>query len=87
MCPQAAMAEVASTASGTGDLKSQIETQPLLLKGHLIELDEAIREDRFSEYTSKRTQDTYPGGKVERELEEVEDTVSDFLRLLKEASQ
>ena len=35
----------------------------------------------FDEYTSKTTGETYPGGKVERELEEVCDTASDFLLL------
>ena len=42
---------------------------PLNLKGHLLELDEALRSDSgFVTYTSKTTGATYPGGKVEREV-------------------
>lgn len=44
---------------------------PLLLKGHLLELDDALRSDGgFVAYTSKETGATYPGGKVEREVRE-----------------
>ena len=46
---------------------------PLLLKGHLLELEQAVGmgEAGFAQYTSKSTGDSYPGGKAERELEEV----------------
>jgi len=80
---QAAMIEVAPTLGLEGEFQRQAETQPLLLKGHLIELQEAVDNAQFSEYVSKRTKDSYPGGKVERELEEVEETIDEFLRLAK----
>eukprot|EP00630_Chrysocystis_fragilis_P012414 CAMPEP_0197408318 /NCGR_PEP_ID=MMETSP1165-20131217/28264_1 /TAXON_ID=284809 /ORGANISM="Chrysocystis fragilis, Strain CCMP3189" /LENGTH=287 /DNA_ID=CAMNT_0042934745 /DNA_START=32 /DNA_END=897 /DNA_ORIENTATION=+ len=49
--------------------------QPLLLKGHMLELDQALASpEGFAQYVSKTTGDTYPGGKVERELEEAVET-------------
>ena len=55
--------------------------QPEFLKGHLSELEFYLKKSQFDEYVSKTTGETYPGGKVERELEEVCDTASDFLAL------
>mmetsp|Transcript_18596 Transcript_18596/g.74241 ORF Transcript_18596/g.74241 Transcript_18596/m.74241 type:complete len:191 (-) Transcript_18596:250-822(-) len=53
--------------------------QPLLMKGHMLELEEALASpDGFKEYVSKTTQDTYPGGKVERELEEAVETAEAY---------
>ena len=49
--------------------------------GHLSELDYYLAKANFAEYVSKTTGETYPGGKVERELEEVCDTADDFLAL------
>jgi hypothetical protein len=42
---------------------------------------QALKEAKFEAYISKRTGKTYPGGKVERELEEIEETCDDFLTL------
>ena len=69
--------------------QKQLANQPLLLKGHFAELGLALDQSSFDEYTSKTTEDVYPGGKVERELEEVCDTAADFLALAtgKEAPQ
>eukprot|EP00320_Phaeocystis_rex_P015032 CAMPEP_0119071656 /NCGR_PEP_ID=MMETSP1178-20130426/52757_1 /TAXON_ID=33656 /ORGANISM="unid sp, Strain CCMP2000" /LENGTH=194 /DNA_ID=CAMNT_0007053595 /DNA_START=18 /DNA_END=602 /DNA_ORIENTATION=- len=79
---QAAMAASASSAVGLPDeLQKSLALQPLLMKGHLLELDQALAEFKFEEYTSKTTGSTYPGGKVERELEEVCETAEDFINL------
>mmetsp|Transcript_3169 Transcript_3169/g.8186 ORF Transcript_3169/g.8186 Transcript_3169/m.8186 type:complete len:178 (+) Transcript_3169:17-550(+) len=57
--------------------------QPLLMKGHMLELDEALASaEGFKPYTSKTTGDTYPGGKVERELEEAVETARDYCGLV-----
>jgi len=57
--------------------------QPQIMKGHMLELDEALRSpDGFTEYVSKTTKDTYPGGKVERELEEAVETAEDYCNLV-----
>eukprot|EP00967_Tisochrysis_lutea_P152558 scaffold299221_cov40-Tisochrysis_lutea.AAC.1 len=69
---QAALAAyTAKTSLSDPELQKQLGLQPLLMKGHLLELDQALTEFKFDEYVSKTTGDTYPGGKVERELEEV----------------
>ena len=82
---QAAMVATASAAGSAGrlpdELQKQLALQPLLMKGHLLELEQALVEGRFDEYASKRTGETYPGGRVERELEEVCETADDFLAL------
>ena len=80
---QAAMAAYVKTATPLSDaeLQKALKLQPSFMKGHLLELDTAIKERKFDEYTSKTTGDVYPGGKAERELEEVCDTFSDFLLL------
>jgi hypothetical protein len=60
------------------------QLQPQFLKGHLSELDFYFsKPNAFDVYTSKTTGSTYPGGKVERELEEVVETCDDFLALSK----
>ena len=64
-----------------GESKKLLDLQPQLMKGHLSELDYYLKKASFEEYSSKTTGDNYPGGKVERELEEVCDTASDFLSL------
>eukprot|EP00316_Scyphosphaera_apsteinii_P016977 CAMPEP_0119330046 /NCGR_PEP_ID=MMETSP1333-20130426/77370_1 /TAXON_ID=418940 /ORGANISM="Scyphosphaera apsteinii, Strain RCC1455" /LENGTH=183 /DNA_ID=CAMNT_0007339325 /DNA_START=121 /DNA_END=672 /DNA_ORIENTATION=- len=62
--------------------QQRVEVLPLLLKGHLLELDQALADKKgFDPYISKTTKLSYPGGKVERELEEVEETVDEFLQL------
>lgn len=78
---QESMNSVAAGLNLEQELLDKAKIQPLLLKGHYAELAEAVKADQFSEYVSKRTKETFPGGKVERELEEVEDTVKDFLEL------
>ena len=42
---------------------------------------QALKAYKFDSYTSKTTGSTYPGGKVERELEEVCETADDFINL------
>lgn len=61
---------------------SDARTQAQLMQGHLLELKQALAQADFAEYTSKRTKQVYPGGKVERELEEVSETFDDFMRLM-----
>lgn len=79
---QSAIAAYASDAALSDvELQKQLALQPLLMKGHLLELDQALGEFRFNAYVSKTTGRTYPGGKVERELEEVCDTFDDFVEL------
>lgn len=79
---QAALAAYAATASlPNPEFQKQLALQPLLMKGHLLELDQAVAERKWEEYVSKTTGRTYPGGKVERELEEVSDTIDDFFEL------
>lgn len=78
------MKSVAAGLDLPEEAKKEAVLQPELLKGHLIELKYWVDKGAFSEYVSKRTKDTYPGGKVERELEEVCDTTDDFLRIAKQ---
>eukprot|EP00306_Pavlova_sp_CCMP459_P004770 CAMPEP_0185158680 /NCGR_PEP_ID=MMETSP1139-20130426/2561_1 /TAXON_ID=298111 /ORGANISM="Pavlova sp., Strain CCMP459" /LENGTH=465 /DNA_ID=CAMNT_0027723825 /DNA_START=95 /DNA_END=1492 /DNA_ORIENTATION=- len=61
---------------------SDAYTQAQLMQGHLLELKQALTNGDFAEYKSKSTKQTYPGGKVERELEEVSETFDDFMRLM-----
>ena len=81
------------------------ELQPVLLKGHLFELGDALERGQWETYTSKTTKATYPGarsttsrrrfstafmylrilpapagGRVERELEEVDETCDEFIK-------
>lgn len=72
---QEAMLEVAGS-------NQKAKTQALLMKGHLLELDAALKANDWKPYVSKSTGRTYPGGKAERELEEVEETIEDFLTSL-----
>ena len=56
--------------------------QPLLMRGHLLELDQALgSSDAFEPYVSKTTKENYPGGKVERELEEALETADAYCNL------
>lgn len=55
---------------------------PAIIKGHLLELDEAVEKGLFGQYKSRKTGKLYPGGRVERELEEVEESVDDFVKLV-----
>ena len=74
----------AYTAKSTGlpeEIQTQLALQPQLMLGHLSELDFYPKKINFDEYVSKTTKKTYPGGKVERELEEVCETADDFLSL------
>jgi hypothetical protein len=81
---QAKMSAVAAAPTGLPDeLQKSLALQPLLMKGHLLELEQALGAYAFAEYRSKTTGDVYPGGKVERELEEVCETADDFLELLR----
>ena len=41
---------------------------------------------RLATYTSKSSKQSYPGGKVERELEEIDETVDEFLVLALQSS-
>mmetsp|Transcript_34840 Transcript_34840/g.109407 ORF Transcript_34840/g.109407 Transcript_34840/m.109407 type:complete len:161 (-) Transcript_34840:179-661(-) len=72
---QAAMEVVAGS-------NKEAKTQALLMKGHMLELNQALKANDWKPYTSKTTGETYPGGKPERELEEVEETLEDYLRVI-----
>jgi len=79
---QAAMTAYAASSTGLSEeLQKQLALQPELMKGHLSELDYYLKKLSFDEYVSKTTKQTYPGGKVERELEEVCETIDDFFAL------
>ena len=78
----ALIAAAAATTLPDEERQKQLLLQPELLKGHFSELDFYLKKRGFDEYTSKTTGDVYPGGKVERELEEVCDTAADFLLLV-----
>lgn len=78
---QAKLTDIAAKAVLPDEQKQQLALQPLLLKGHLLELDQALTESKFDVYVSKTTKSTYLGGKVERELEEVCETLDDFLAI------
>ena len=80
----AIIAKAAETSLADPEKKKLLDQQPELMKGHLSELEFYNRkgDKSFEKYVSKTTGDTYLGGKVERELEEVCDTASDFLLLL-----
>ena len=59
---QAAMTTVAAAANlPDAELQKQLEIQPLLMKGHLLELDQAMKERNYEPYTSKTTGVTYQG--------------------------
>ena len=61
--------------------QKQLELQPLLLKGHCLELEQALKQALFEPYVSKTTGARYDGGKVERELEEIAETCDDYFEL------
>ena len=69
--------------------QKRAELLPLLLKGHYLELDQAVESATgFDEYASKsQGGKVYPGGKVERELEEVVETAEEFLALMAAAGK
>lgn len=75
-------AAIAATSLPDAELQKQLEMQPQEMKGHLSELVFYLKKEKFESYVSKTTGDTYTGGKVERELEEVVDTASDFILLV-----
>ena len=81
---RAAMIAAAASApeSLSEEQRKQLRFQPIALKGHMLELGQALDAYNLDEYVSKSTGETYPGGKVERELEEVGETCDDFLDLL-----
>ena len=81
---RAAMIAAAAAApeSLSEEQRKQLRFQPIALKGHMLELGQALDAYNLDEYVSKSTGETYPGGKVERELEEVGETCDDFLDLL-----
>jgi hypothetical protein len=53
------------------------------MKAHLAEYKEALELKQWEPYVSKTTKDNYPGGRPERELEEVQDTYEAYLKLVK----
>jgi hypothetical protein len=65
--------------SGEG---TDARTQAQLIQGHLLEFKQALAASEFETYVSKRTKKVYPGGKVERELEEVSETYDDFVKAM-----
>lgn len=64
---QAKMAELASQLNLPAEQQSKAETLPLLMKGHMLELQQAI--------TSEKVEDQA------KEVEEVQETLADFLKL------
>ena len=81
---QAALVAVVASDAAVAlpeDQRKQLALQPVLLKGHILELDYYLKKWSFEKYTSQTTGETYPGGKVERELEEVCETLEDFIAL------
>jgi len=82
---QKAMAAAAKEAKAEGklapELQQELSLQSSYMKGHILELDQALKEWKFDEYVSKTTGSVYKGGKVERELEEVCETADDFMTL------
>jgi hypothetical protein len=78
----AALERKAGAAQLPEEQQKQLAQQPLLLKGHLLELEQALAlEEGFAAYVSKSTGVEYRGGKVERELEEVGETCDEFFAL------
>lgn len=61
------------------------EEQANFMVGHMAELAYALKQNQLTEYKSKTTKDFYPGGKAERELEEISDTFDDYIKELKKA--
>ena len=61
---------------------SDARTQAQLMQGHLLELKQALAASEFETYVSKRSKKVSPGGKVERELEEVSETFDDFVKAM-----
>jgi len=57
------------------------KAQALNMRGHMSELEFALKNNDFAEYVSKTTGKTYPGGKVERELEEIEETFEEYVKV------
>ena len=82
---QEELSAVADAFEGPEELKKQLQLQPQLLKGHLVELDQTLADFDFSESMLKSTGKVYQGGKVERELEEVEEVCDEFLAVLARA--
>mmetsp|Transcript_27769 Transcript_27769/g.60720 ORF Transcript_27769/g.60720 Transcript_27769/m.60720 type:complete len:259 (-) Transcript_27769:301-1077(-) len=64
-----------------GPQRQRLQELPVLLKGHLLELTDAVDKRLFSQYSSKSTGKVYEGGRAERELEEVEETLQEFLQV------
>ena len=77
------------------DAKERLALQPERMNDHLLALDNPVKEWRFDggsfvddsgrltfkPYVSKTTGAAYPGGKVERELEEIVETCDDYIAL------
>jgi len=76
------MTAMAPTLGLPEEQQKRAELLPLLLKGHYLELDEAVKANQFDPYVSKTTGKTYEGGKVEREIEEIQETAEEFIELL-----
>jgi len=83
----AAITAVAPTLGLPEEKQKRAELLPMLMKGHFLELDEAIERNAFEAYESKSQGKTYAGGKVERELEEVIETAEEFLELMAAAGK
>lgn len=58
-----------------------------LSRSTAAQLDEALSKGQFSPYVSSSTGKTYEGGRVERELEEVEETAEEFVALMAKAGK
>jgi hypothetical protein len=73
-----------ATAPGLGlpeEKQKRAELLPALMKGHYLELDEAVAKLQFADF--KDGDRVYKGGRVEAELEEIVETAEEFIALAK----
>jgi hypothetical protein len=61
--------------------QKRAELLPALMKGHYLELDEAVAKLQFADF--KDGDRVYKGGRVEAELEEIVETAEEFIALAK----
>lgn len=81
----AELAAAAERAAAAGllaeDRQKELARQPQLLRGHVLELEAALSAHDFEPVRSSSSGTLYPGGRVERELEEVGETCDAFVAL------
>jgi len=80
-----AMNEKAPTLGLPEEQQKRAESLPQLMKELYSELDEAVSKQEFQAYVSNGRE--YPGGKVERKLEEIVETTKEFVLLMDKADK